>query len=263
MRNYIKTIFYIVCFFISIPGFAFFRKRNSIIILMYHSFDDKNWKFGVDPNVLKKQIIFLLKNKNIISFSDAVSYLECKKKVSRNSVVITVDDGYEDTYTVLYPLAKKYRFPFTIFLTSDLSPQKKLGNLKRPTWEQIKEMSESGLVSVEVHGHSHINWTEIEKDKNMLKNEILKCRDEIEKKIKHKSLFCAYPAGRGSKKIKDFLCKNKFRAAVSITEGSAKCGDDLFSIKRVQVDRTMNMFLFILRLKPAVLKIVNFFRKFI
>ncbi len=261
MRNIFKTLFYFFGFIVGKVVFLFYKKNNCVVILMYHSFDNTNWKYGVKPRDLERQIKHIIKHRKIVPLQDVVSFVKGKSKLENNSVAITVDDGYEDTYSVLFPLARRYNFPFTVFLTSDLSIRKKLGELKRPTWNQLKEMVDSSLVSVEVHGRTHVNWTGIKDNKEKLYKEILGCRNDIKNNIGVSSKIAAYPAGRRSDRLECYLKNNHFEASVAITEGVVFKDDNLYALKRVQVDKTMNYPLFVLRLDCDTLKITSVIKK--
>ena len=66
------------------------------------------------------------------------------------SVIITLDDGYEDNYTEMFPILKSYSAKATVFLVTDL-----IGTDGYMTRDMIREMSESGLVSFQCHTAHH------------------------------------------------------------------------------------------------------------
>ena len=68
------------------------------------------------------------------------------------SVIITLDDGYEDNYTNMFPILKAHGAKATVFLVSNLVDTE--GYL---TSAQIKEMSDSGLVSFQCHTANHVD----------------------------------------------------------------------------------------------------------
>ena len=39
--------------------------------------------------------------------------------IPKRSVVLTFDDGYENNYTAMFPVLKKYNFRATIFVITD------------------------------------------------------------------------------------------------------------------------------------------------
>lgn len=71
-------------------------------------------------------------------------------EVTSKSVIITFDDGYEDNYTNMLPLLKKYNARATVFLIAY--------KIDKPGYlssAQIKEMADSGLVRFGSHTSSH------------------------------------------------------------------------------------------------------------
>ena len=54
----------------------------------------------------------------IVSLDRAYDIISGKQKTSRKFVVFTFDDGYEDNYSIAYPIFKKYNLPFTIYVTT-------------------------------------------------------------------------------------------------------------------------------------------------
>ena len=68
------------------------------------------------------------------------------------SVIITLDDGYEDNYTNMFPILKAHGAKATVFLVTSLIDTD--GYLTRA---QIKEMSDSGLVSFQCHTANHVD----------------------------------------------------------------------------------------------------------
>ena len=70
-------------------------------------------------------------------------------------VLMTFDDGYDDNYTELFPILQKYNVKATIFIiVNDIGARHKM------TREQIKELSDSGLVSIQSHtmSHNYLDW---------------------------------------------------------------------------------------------------------
>jgi len=259
MRLVIKNLVYIFWHLIS-----FFYKEKRVMILMYHSFDNTNWKYGVRPSELEKQIKYLVDNFKIVRLSEIVDFVKGKNSFRENVVAITVDDGYLDTHTALYPLLKKHNIPATVFLTTNLEKQDKLGGFSRPTWEQIKEMYDSGLVRFEVHGHNHLNLREISGSEDKLRDEILKSQEEVKNHLNYTSKYFAYAGGNKDKKVVKYLKKEGFVAGFSINEGLIQRGDDLVRLKRIQVDKTMNFLLFKMRLTKAIdlnRRFIDFIRK--
>jgi peptidoglycan/xylan/chitin deacetylase (PgdA/CDA1 family) len=260
IKKLFKLITLLVCYGIS----YLLRKEQSLAIIMYHSFDEEGWRYGVSPENLKKQLSYLKEKKNIVSLEQVVQYARDEICLKSDSVAITIDDGYEDTFTTFFPLAQKYNIPFTLFLTTDLTKKPNLGNLNRPTRAQLQQMHDSGLVSFGLHGHSHMHFTEVF-DKDLIEEEILKSEDFLESITGEKPKFVAYPSGRYNEQVLNyFKTRSEYVAGLAIHSGFVSPRDDLFRLKRVEVSRNIQSFLlFKLRLTPALTvynSIINRFR---
>lgn len=66
------------------------------------------------------------------------------------SAVLTFDDGDKGFYDVVFPLLKKYRMKAVNFIIPGW-----VGKEGMLTWEQIREMHESGLVDIQSHSMHH------------------------------------------------------------------------------------------------------------
>ena len=67
-------------------------------------------------------------------------------------MVITIDDGWRATYDIAFPILKKYGYPATLFVYTQLIT----GGSKTLSWDQVRDMSTQGL-DVQCHTISHRN----------------------------------------------------------------------------------------------------------
>jgi len=119
--NLIKIFLSIVFYYLGLV--AIIRNlfgQKGIRILAYHKidnneFDDLNMSISVSD--FEVQIKYLSKYYHVLSLLDYVRSIQNRKKIKKNTVVITFDDGYKDNYTNAFPIIKKYHVPITIFLT--------------------------------------------------------------------------------------------------------------------------------------------------
>ncbi len=120
-----------------------------IPVLMYHEVSDNIWGLNylfVSPDSMRQQLQWLKNNGyETLFFSDLTHLYDYRKPV-----MLTFDDGYEGNYMNLFPLLKEYNMKATIFVVSD-----EIGTEHRLTKEQLREMSDSGLVSIQSHTKSH------------------------------------------------------------------------------------------------------------
>lgn len=135
-KIFLKTIGGFSCIAESIGLYAFLRalNRKNVIILMNHgvtarqdnvaNFDGKH----ITLAKFEEQLQYLLKNYSLISLDDFLAWKAEKRKLPKNPVLLTFDDGYANCYTHLFPLLKKYKIPATIFLPTQYI------NRKEPAW---------------------------------------------------------------------------------------------------------------------------------
>jgi peptidoglycan/xylan/chitin deacetylase (PgdA/CDA1 family) len=110
-------------------GLSFVRFRNAASnrILTYHSFDPASLD-GLD-----KQCEHLRRYYNPVSLDAVAGFVREGASVPRNSVAVTVDDGYRDFYVHAYPIFRRHGIPVTVFLMTGF-----LDHEVRPWWDQLK-----------------------------------------------------------------------------------------------------------------------------
>lgn len=209
-------------------------------MLMYHSIEPSERTYSVTPEEFEKQMRFV-KNKCVpVTLEQVVDHAIGNISLPSGSVAVTIDDGYLDTYTVAFPILKKYKIPATVFLTSALSPLEPLGQLPRLSSAHVREMCESGLVTFEAHGRNHLNLKQAIADPRVFEDETRGCGEDITHMTGRSPRFYAYAGGHRSNQISQKLHELGYEALFGITEGLVGKGTSLSRIWRIQVDRTMN-----------------------
>ena len=136
-------------YYTTYPTAEYLHTDYSVPTLMYHAVGDEPWgirELFVSPATLEEQLKYLTENGYTpIWFEDLGEVNQLQKPV-----LLTFDDGYDDNYTALLPLLKKYNVKATVFIIVDL-----LNTEHYLTSEQVKVLSESGLVSIQSHTMSH------------------------------------------------------------------------------------------------------------
>lgn len=166
-----------------------------IPIFLYHHIVKQESEIQFDymqttEETFEKQIDGLKKlGYHFISYQDLIDYKEGRKAISKNSCVLTFDDGGEDIYTNAYPILQKENIPFTMFIITDL-----VGEDGRANWEQLKEMQDSGLALIASHSTNHTEFNKLTVEETLQNvNESYKIIEENlgEQKVK----IFTYPYG--------------------------------------------------------------------
>jgi peptidoglycan/xylan/chitin deacetylase (PgdA/CDA1 family) len=207
------------------------------IVLMYHSVGDNDVFFTVKPAEFKKQMDYLHDYKfNVVSLPVLQQCLS-QGVIPDKTVALTFDDGYEDNFSIVLPIIKKLGFPVTIFLATELPHQG--GQLTLLSYEQIKTMTETGLVDFQPHTAHHLKLTKIPISE--AEQEIVASRDFISRQLNKKSAYFAYPHGRYNDQIIGLLQRLGFQLGFTVESGSVKAADNKFQLKRNSVDSSVTM----------------------
>lgn len=102
--------------------FSLSRKliSNEILIITYHGFeiiDESSFRpaLFIKPETFAKRLQFLKTHCNVIPLSDVLNF----PTQNKNSVIITIDDGWYSTLLIAAPLLREYDFPYTLYLTTE------------------------------------------------------------------------------------------------------------------------------------------------
>jgi len=231
------------------------KGSKKLTILIYHSVNPPHPNSVTSEN-FSKQLQYLLSHFEVIGIYELIDLLNRGEIPSRNSVVLTFDDGYEDNYQYAYPLLKEYDCTATIFVCTgfvnrlvDITQKtiyKHLSydGLQPLSWEQIKEMADGGI-TFGVHTHFHKILTGLPLKK--AEEEILTSRDILQEVLSRPINVLAYPWGFFNNDLIKILKNNDFVAACSTICSTRNRKRDLFALRRAGIDATDSMREFILK----------------
>ena len=218
--------------------------KNHITVLNYHSVSPSSHPEGaeVSPENLDRQVQILMNENNVISVSEAIHMLASKEDFS-SAVVITFDDGFVDNYEYALPILLRHNCPATIFLATafvngeiDLVDDQNFTSL---SWEEIKEMESTGLVTFASHSHNHNIVSKLSKFE--LKSDLQISKNLLNEKLNTNTPYFAYPNGQGkdfNKESVETLKELDFHAAFSTLWGTNTIKTDKYALKRIRIDGT-------------------------
>lgn len=161
-------------------------------ILIYHNVGTRAGKqMEVSPEDFIWQLNWLVSNREIVDLETAVR--RWTEPDADQMVVLTFDDGYQDTYTTAFPLMRERGIPFTLYLATDMIESRPVIDVHPLAWEQIKEMMETGLLTLGAHTHSHRDLRAVEYAEALEELEV--SNDIIEQRTGVTPLHFAYPWG--------------------------------------------------------------------
>ena len=178
-------------------------KTAQVTVLGYHRFENP----PKDPLAISteefRQQMQALKDLGItvISMEDFLAWRRGEKNIPARSTVITIDDGYNDSYTQAWPVLKEFGYPFTMYVYTNYIS----AGGRSITWAQLAEMRDAG-VDIGSHSVSHDNLAKPKKAKNpnyeeWLVEELKGSKDLIEKNLGITVKTLAYPFGIHNEKV--------------------------------------------------------------
>lgn len=208
---------------------------KGIPVLMYHMIGEvKNNDAVLSEKNFRQQMKFLKDNDfHPITLQQLYDYMANNKPVPIRPVVITFDDGYPDTYSIVMPIMKEYGFACTVFIPTYDADQG-----TRLNWSQIKEMKANGI-DICSHGYHHERMNEMSAKK--IDEEVTKSQAELKQQLGITNEFFCYPYGNDSPATRAAFKKAGIKLAVTMNPGWAHYGDNLLSVNRIWIGNAVDI----------------------
>ena len=204
----------------------------SIPVLMYHETSDDLWGISslfVSPDNLRQQLQYLQENGYEPIFFSDLTHIEDYEK----PVLITCDDGYIGNYTYLYPLLKEFNMKATIFVITGM-----VGEEHYMSADQIRELSDSGLVDIQSHTLHHYQLATISAEEQAY--EMSQSRLELARITGKVPYVLAYPNGSNDSNTRT-LGPDYYTFGVLMNGGIWTTGGDWFGVTRSYVNRDTDL----------------------
>lgn len=217
-------------------------QSREIPILMYHTFDDdpKFPAINTTQEKFREQLQALKENGfEVITLDDLLLYQQEEQDLPEKPVILTLDDGYRSVYENAFPVLKEEAMKATFYVITHHIETGERFDLPMSTWEELRELEESGLVSVESHTHK-LHWrfgeevgqeamvTLITEDGQPLtkaqhlqkiEEDLLHSKALLKQHLNKDSQHFSYPYGAWSEDVEEIVKKVGFQTATLIDRG--------------------------------------------
>lgn len=194
------------------------NKSATVSILGYHDFRER----GGTPMIIaapkfREQMQAIKDSKiPVIPMRDVLAWKRGEKNIPEESIVITMDDGWEGVYRHAFPILKEFGFPFTVYLYKNYV---NIGG-RSMTWAQIKEMMQHGC-DVGSHTVSHEALTRKGKMNDgeyqlWLMSEFKESKDFLEQNLGISITSVAYPYGNHNEMIESLALQVGYEAGITV-----------------------------------------------
>lgn len=228
------------------PGTAYVKRDPSVTysvpegvsVLMFHMIGDIPNNAAVETEAnLRLQMNYLRDHGyHPITMQELYDYVTKGAALPEKPVCITFDDGYLDSYTIVYPMMKEYGFPWTLFLITD-----DVGKpYNRMTWDQLKEMADSHTVTIANHTLSHPKLHNLATAKEKEK-EIVEANEALKYHLGIDNAWLAYPYGDYDDQVVEICKKAGIKMAVTTDSGRVHVGSYPYELKRVYIGNDISL----------------------
>lgn len=212
----------------------FKKLRKGCVFLLYHSTPAQaSWTYDVSKRSFEAHLAYLKSNCEILSVPSIVDRLTKGAECDRLVCGITFDDGYKNNHDVAFPLLSRYNIPATIFV-STAYVSGNFGGRHMLSWDELKEMQSSGLITVGSHTHTHRDLRLLTEGEVM--NEISMSKRLIEEKLGTEVSLFSYPGGGVNENVRRLLGSTGLRT-FSSTPLINHYSQDSHEFGRIAVDR--------------------------
>lgn len=177
-----------------------------LLTLLYHRIG--NGKYSNSFDMMKAHLKHVSKNYSVVLPGESLKLLKVQ-------VCLTFDDAFFDFFHYVYPLLKELRIRAILAVPTkyilertDIDPKTRLSvptheaekvyNSLAPycTWEELREMHNSGYVKIASHSHSH---TVMDRPDKATQYEFFHSKKLLEEKLQSNVSIFVFPYGKLSK----------------------------------------------------------------
>lgn len=229
------------------------RPSDGLPILMYHKIGippagSQLKKLWVSPEQFRRQMKWLKdRGWTSVTLREAADHADRATPLPARSVVVSFDDGYDNTYSQAFPILKEFGFKAVVFLVvravgwdnfwHDPSTETRIPMM---SWKQAEEMQSAGI-EFGSHTMTHPRLSEIES--KLVSEELGKSRRIMGEFLNQEPVSFAYPYGNGQDdpRVRKLVREAGYRWACSVHQGKARPDKEPLCLRRIFVrgDDTM------------------------
>ena len=196
---------------------------------MYHRFDENKYPSTNIRMEVFKEHLEEIKNLNL----EFISFQKFEKivnnKIDKNYLLLTIDDAFSSFYLNAWPIIKKNKIPIILFVST-----REVGKYGYMTWEQIREIAASDLVTIGNHSHSHeylIDW-----DKKKIREDLEIAIKIFNKELGYSPNLFSYPFGEYSNILKKIVADLNFKFAFGQHSGVIDLSKNFLELPRFPIN---------------------------
>ena len=221
-------------------------RRPGVVILAYHRVGgETSQELDLPTDAFEYQMRYLKEYHRVVSLDHLIEK-EGGHSWAEDVSVVSFDDGYEDVYVNAFPVLRKYGIPAVMYLSTEFietgRPFPWTPDEARPlSWTQVREMTDSGLVVVGSHTHTHPNLGRLRPEE--IEWELSTSKHMMQDRLGLEEVHFSYPmpsrvAGNFCPPATDALVRSKFISAAVIGQSKNVPPLEIHRLTRVSVQQS-------------------------
>lgn len=220
-------------------------------VLIYHQIGaGLGRQMEVTKESFDAHVSWLIKHKTVVDLDTAIS--RRGDEGADQLVVLSFDDGYDDFYRLGFPVLQANRLPFVLYLSTEpIETGKPFGPPQALplTWDQVQDMSSSGLMTTGAHTHRHPDLRVLSPAE--VAEELALADELIERRLGHRPRHFAYPYGYWSQSA-DTEVRARYVSAALGGGPAVTAATDPLMLHRLPIQLSDGVFFFRRKLKTGL-----------
>jgi peptidoglycan/xylan/chitin deacetylase (PgdA/CDA1 family) len=209
------------------------------VILCYHRFGPAvPDSMTTRTSVFEEQLARLrAEGWQVVPLDTVIDGLAGRAPLPEKAVAITIDDGHATVYSDVLPIVRRDRLPVTLFIYPSA-----IGNASYAmTWDQLREMKDTGLVSIQSHTYWHPNFKTERKRlddaayQKLVKLQLEKPRAVLRQRLGVEADVLAWPFGIHDPDLEAAAAAAGYRASLALGERRARGTDPAQALPRFMI----------------------------
>jgi len=192
-----------------------FASTSAVVLQYHHVSSSTPPSTSVTPEQFEQHLSWIKSNHfKVLPLNHVVQTLRQQKTFNYDKVVaITFDDANVSVCDTAWPILKKHKLPFTLFISTEALAN---GFKTQCSWGALQEMVSSGLMTPANHSHSHLNMISSSSLKKQpewtstMKKEVLLAQELIQSELGTSNMLFAYPYGEYNTSLSELITQLGF-----------------------------------------------------
>mgnify|MGYP001810268911 CR=1 FL=1 len=208
---------------------------DSAVVFMYHRFDDSRFPTAnTRADQLDAHIAELKAGDYTVwPLPRIVAALTAGQPLPDKTVGLSIDDAWMTVHRNAWPKLKAANLPFTLFVVTDETDR---GGTEYMNWDQIREMTQSGLVTIGSQGAGHPHMPAL--SQASVAEDLARAAARFQAELGTVPKLFAWPFGEMSREAEQALRAAGYQAGFGQHSAPALFGSDPLYLPRFALNET-------------------------